>query len=79
MKKKVKKRLEGNFWMVGQIKKIHSSLAENEITKQKSTFFKNFKVWPNPRIKWVILSLIYSWNFFDLTLRLKVDIKKSAF
>ena len=50
-----------------------------EITRQKSTFFKKFKLLPYNRIKWVILSLIYSWSFFDLTLRLRVSIKKSAF
>ena len=50
-----------------------------EITKQKSTFFKIVKLWPYHKVKWVILSLFYSWNFFDLTLHLKVSIKKSAF
>ena len=50
-----------------------------EITRQKSTFFKKFKLWPYHRIIWVILSLIYSRSFFDLTLLLRVSINKSAF
>ena len=64
--------LLSNFWTSGLLV-IFSQREEwiwlsPENTKQKSTFFKNFKFKPNLGH--------YSWNFFDLTLRLKVSIQK---